>query len=86
MKLSKNFLTFINSGLKIYENETRVASINGWFFPLSSTKNIEDTFFIRGADCWGWGTWRRAWKKFDTDGQRLFNRIRKNKLERILNY
>jgi hypothetical protein len=86
LKLSKNFLTFINSGLKIYENETRVASINGWFFPLSNKKNIEDTFFIRGADCWGWGTWRRAWKKFDTDGQRLLNKIRKNKLEKLFNF
>jgi hypothetical protein len=86
LKLSKNFLTFINSGLKIYENEKRIASINGWFFPLSSKKNIEDTFFIRGADCWGWGTWRRAWKKFDTDGQRLLNKIRKNKLEKLFNF
>lgn len=86
LKLSKNFLTFINSGLKIYENEERIASINGWFFPLSSKKNIEDTFFIRGADCWGWGTWRRAWKKFDTDGQRLFNKIKKGKLERLFNF
>ena len=86
LKLSKNFLTFINSGLKIYENDSRIASINGWFFPLSSKKNIEDTFFIRGADCWGWGTWRRAWKKFDTDGQRLLNKIRKNKLEKLFNF
>lgn len=86
LKLSKNFLTFINSGLKIYEREKKVASINGWFFPLSSKKNIEDTFFIRGADCWGWGTWRRAWKKFDSNGQRLLNKIRKNKLERLFNF
>jgi len=86
LKLSKNFLTFINSGLKIYENEKRIASINGWFFPLICKKNISDTFFIRGADCWGWGTWRRAWKKFDSNGQRLLNKIRKNKLERLFNF
>ena len=86
LKLSKNFLNFINSGLKIYDREKKVASINGWFFPLSSNKNIPNTFFIRGADCWGWGTWRRAWKKFDSNGQRLFNKIRKNKLEKLFNF
>ena len=86
LKLSKNFLTFINSGLKIYEREKKVASINGWFFPLSCKKNIEDTFFIRGADCWGWGTWRRAWKKFDSNGQRLLNKIKKNKLQKLFNF
>jgi hypothetical protein len=86
LKLSKNFLNFLNSGLKIYEREKKVASINGWFFPLSFKKNIPDTFFIRGADCWGWGTWRRAWKKFDSNGQRLLNKIRKNKLEKLFNY
>ena len=86
LKLSKNFLNFINSGLKIYEREKKVASINGWFFPLGYKKNIPDTFFIRGADCWGWGTWRRAWNKFDSNGQRLFNKIRKNKLEKLYNF
>ena len=86
LKLSKNFLDFINSGLKIYERERKVASINGWFFPLNCKKNIPDTFFIRGADCWGWGTWRRAWKKFDSNGQRLLNKIRKNKLEKLFNF
>ena len=86
LKLSKNFLNFINSGLKIYQRERKVASINGWFFPLSCKKNIPDTFLIRGADCWGWGTWRRAWKKFDSNGQRLLNKIRKNKLEKLFNF
>ena len=49
-------------------------------------KIISDTFFIRGADCWGWGTQERAWKKFVSNGQRLFNKIRKNKLEKLFNF
>jgi hypothetical protein len=86
LELSKHFLTFINHGLKIYENEIKVASINAWFFPVKNKKNIPDTFFIRGADCWGWGTWKRAWIKFDSNGQKLFNKIKKNNLEKLFNF
>jgi hypothetical protein len=86
LKLSKHFLNFINHGLKIYENEIKVASINAWFFPIKDKKNIPDTFFIRGADCWGWGTWKRAWVKFDSNGQKLFNNIKKNNLEKLFNF
>ena len=86
LELSRYFLNFINHGLKIYENELKVASINAWFFPLQNNKNIPNTFFIRGADCWGWGTWKRAWVKFDSNGQRLFNKIKKSNLEKLFNF
>ena len=28
-------------------------------------KNLEPNFFIRGADCWGWGTWRDSWTIYE---------------------
>jgi hypothetical protein len=86
LELSKHFLNFINQGLKIYENEIKVASINAWFFPVENKKNIPDTFFIRGADCWGWGTWKRAWINFESNGHKLFNKIKKNNLEKLFNF
>jgi hypothetical protein len=81
LELSKNFLKYINNGLNIYRNNKKVASIHGWSFPINYKKYWPDYFFIRGADCWGWGTWKRAWKKFNPDGKDLVNKIkRKNKL------
>jgi hypothetical protein len=86
LKLSKYFLNFINDGLNIYEHEQKVASINGWFFPVPYSKNMPDNFFIRGADCWGWGTWKRAWDKFEPNGEKLLAAIKNKKLEKLFNF
>ena len=47
----------------------QVASIHGYIYPIDG---LPETFFIRGADCWGWATWKRAWNIFEADGQKLF--------------
>ena len=85
LELSNKFLKYINTGLNIYKYEKKVASIHGWSLPINYKKNIPDYFFIKGADCWGWGTWKRAWKKFNPDGNDLLNKIKYQNLEKIFN-
>lgn len=80
LKLSKYFLRYMNDALKIYNNEKKVASISGWSFPIYFKTDSKDYFFIKGADCWGWGTWRRAWKKFNPDGKKLLGEIKNKNL------
>jgi len=86
LELSKNYLNYVNRGLDIYKNNKTVASIHGWSFPISSQKNIPEFFFLRGADCWGWGTWKRAWKKFNPNGKDLLNKIKKHNLKKKFNF
>jgi hypothetical protein len=86
LKLNKFFLTYVNDGLEIYKNALNVASIHGYNYPLNNIKKIPETFFLRGADCWGWGTWERAWKKFEINGRKLLDQIRNKKLESEFNY
>lgn len=74
---SPYFLRYINEGLNLYEEEERVASIHGYIY---SIKDLPDTFFIRGADCLGWGTWKRAWDIFEKDGNKLYNELKIKKL------
>ena len=85
LELSNKFLKYINTGLNIYKYEKKVASIHGWSLPINYKKNIPDYFFIKGADCWGWGTWKRAWKKFNPDGNELLNKIKYLNLEKKFN-
>ena len=85
LELSHNFLNYINSGLNIYKNTKTVASIHGWSFPINFHKNTPNYFFLRGADCWGWGTWKRAWEKFNSNGEELINIIQKNNLKKLFN-
>jgi hypothetical protein len=72
--VSPNFLEYMNSALDLYENEEAVASIHGYVYPIE--RELPPTFFIRGADCWGWATWRRAWEKFNPDGRGLLQQLK----------
>jgi len=66
---SPYFLQYMNDGLDLYENEERVASVHGFVYPVK--QELPETFFLRGADCWGWATWKRAWDRFEPDGKKL---------------
>ncbi len=71
--VSKYFLDFMNSGLNLYENDSKVASIHGYVYPVK--EELPNSFFLRGSDCWGWATWRRAWKKYNNNANILLDRI-----------
>lgn len=76
---SPYFLQYMNDGLKLYESYEKVASIHGYVYPVSGV--LPNYFFIKGADCWGWATWRRAWMHFQANGQTLMDELkRQNKL------
>lgn len=67
--VSPHFLEYMNQGLSLYCQDESVASIHGYWYPHSSP--MPETFFLRGTDCWGWATWRRAWQHFNPDGRAL---------------
>jgi len=70
------FLDFMNEGLCLYENDENVISIHGYLVPLE--EKLPDTFFLQGADCWGWATWKRGWNLFQPDGSLLLDRLIKS--------
>ena len=80
---SPYFLKFMNKGLCIYKNEPQIASIHGYVYPIDG---LPETFFIKGADCWGWATWSDKWSIFEPNGQKLLDEIRKLKLEKEIDF
>ncbi len=78
--VSPFFLNFMNDSLTLYENEEKVGSIHGYVYPIKQL--LPETFFIKGADCWGWGTWKRAWQHFESDGEKLLKGIKERKAEK----
>lgn len=76
--LSPHFLSFMRDGLSKYSADTRVASIHGYVYP--NEISLPENFFMKGADCWGWGTWKRAWDLFEPDGSKLLEQLKKRGL------
>ncbi len=79
MVTSPHFLRYMNEGLEAYAEVPEVASIHGWCFP-HTVQSPPETFFLRGADCWGWATWKRAWDIFEPDAGKLLTRLRQRGL------
>lgn len=82
--LSPYFLRFMNEGLEHYKNDERIISLHGYIFPIKS--QMPETFFLRGADCWGWGTWKRGWDEFEKNGQKLLDKLEEEKLTKEFDY
>lgn len=76
--LSPHFLAYMNDGLKMYAFDSLVASIHGYVYPVSHP--LPETFFVKGADCWGWATWKRSWENLETDGRKLQRSLQKRGL------
>lgn len=78
MVTSPQFLKYMNNSLDLYENDEAVISIHGYIYPVK--KSLPDYFFLKGADCWGWATWRRGWKIFNPDGKSLYEKLKRKGL------
>ena len=68
----------MNDALDLYENEPRVGHIQGCDF--TQDPSLPDTFLIKWTGSWGWGTWKRAWKYFNSDGRALLDELERRNL------
>jgi hypothetical protein len=82
--VSPFFLQYMNRALEKYETEEQVICIHGYTYPVE--EKLPETFFIRGADCWGWATWKRGWQLFEPDGKKLYRELKTAKLFRAFNF
>lgn len=84
MVSSPYFLRFMNEALELYKNEEKVISIHAYVYPVRA--QLPKTFFLIGADCWGWATWKRGWDLFEPDGKKLLTEIRERHLEKVFDF
>lgn len=79
--VSRHFLKFMNEGLNLYELDFRVASIHGYQYPIANI--FDGPIFLRGADCWGWATWKSRWETCSFDAKILHKRMVDLKLAEV---
>jgi hypothetical protein len=78
MVTSPHFLMYMNDALERFAKDDRVISVHGYVYPVK--QQLPEAFFLRGADCWGWGTWRRGWRLFNPDGRSLLRALQQKEL------
>ncbi len=84
LETSPYFLRFMNEGLDRFSDEERVVSIHGYIYPVKDP--LPETFFLKGADCLGWGTWRRGWEYFNSDGKYLLTELKRQNLTKEFDF
>jgi len=64
---SQSFFWFCQELLDYYSNDTRIMNISGSNFQFGRKRGGGTYYFSKYIECWGWATWRRAWKYFDVN-------------------
>jgi hypothetical protein len=84
MVTSPYFLSYMNEALDRFADDERVISVHGYVYPVQQA--LPEAFFLRGADCWGWATWRRGWNLFNPDGQGLLDELKRRSLIKAFDF
>lgn len=61
----QTFFPYAQELLSRYKKDSRIMAITGYHFHDYSANSPDSYFFSRYNHCWGWATWKRAWKLYD---------------------
>ncbi len=64
---STSFFPYCAELLARYRHDERVMCVSGDNFQLGREVTQYSYYFSRNIHCWGWATWRRAWKLYDRE-------------------
>jgi hypothetical protein len=62
-----DFFRFCAELLDYYRHDTRVGVVAGVNFQSPSFSRAASYYFSKYPHCWGWATWKRAWRYFDLE-------------------
>jgi hypothetical protein len=61
------FFRFCQELLDKYRHDKRIMGISGNNFQFGWQRTSYSYYFSRYSHCWGWATWRRAWRHYDRE-------------------
>jgi hypothetical protein len=59
------FLTYMNDALARYAEDEHVYQVSGHMFEVPEFANRHSAIVLPLTTTWGWGTWDRAWRRFE---------------------
>jgi len=73
----QTFFKYCQELLEYYRHDNQIMVISGDNFQFGRKRGEFSYYFSRYNHCWGWATWRRAWKFYDVNME-LWPYIRDN--------
>lgn len=74
-----SFFHFCQELLDKYRDDKRIMHIGGNNFQFGQNRTNYSNYFSKYTHCWGWASWRRAWKHFDHN-MKTWPEFKKNKM------
>lgn len=62
-----DFFRFCDELLVRYADDARIAVVTGNNFQNGQSRGDGTYYFSKYNHCWGWATWRRAWRNYEGD-------------------
>lgn len=73
---------YLAAALRQYRAEPRVMSVSAWAHDAIRPPGPPDLPFFDGRfECWGWGTWRRAWQGMEMSAADMMRECRRNRID-----
>lgn len=60
-----SFFPYCDELLERYRADERIMMISGNNFQNGASRTSDSYYFSQLPHCWGWATWRRAWRHYD---------------------
>ena len=77
---SPAFLSYMNAALDHYIDKGKIWHISGWNYPIDNSE-LEDVYFSRIMNCWGWATWVDRWNNFEKNAEKCINSFTKDDIK-----
>ncbi len=55
------------AALNYFENDDRIMTVSMWSYPSLYPKRNSNGFFSERFVCWGWATYKKYWKRFNSN-------------------
>lgn len=81
---SVDFLSNLNNALDIWEKDEKIFHIAAYMWPLP--EGYSKIFVTRVSFCWGWATWRRAWRFLLTNTENILNYVNATNSQDLFNF
>lgn len=79
---SDSFFYFCETMLNFYKKNKNIGIITGNNFQNKPVDN-NSYYFSKYSHIWGWATWRRTWKLYNDNDQKIQNFVKSSKFKKI---